>query len=188
MKLSDIKTKVLHSIDKDELGEYTISGTDLPLIGFEGNAIAKAIRDTGYPTYLAIGWNNKNKKPIIKYDPEATKGRIVKYLQVYVYDKPKKVPEPAKETPESPKEVKVKTEPAKVSEPEPIEELDIEDLVGAAASVQAEDITPVEKMKSAEIIEELKTFGYTDKDISILDGLATKRQELKNARELGRKL
>lgn len=155
MKLEDIRKEVLSYIDKDELGKISISGADLPSKGFKGNAIAKAVRDTGYPTYVAVAWNEATKKPIIKYDPEACKGRIVKIIFVYCYEEQGKVSE--------------KTNIKSANEPE-------------------DDLVPVEAMKVKEVVAELKSWGYTDEDINQLDGIFTKRQELKNARQLGGKL
>lgn len=168
MKLEEIKKEVLSYINKDELGSIAISGADLPQKGFSGNAIAKVVRDTGYPTYIAVAWNPSTKKPIIKYDPEACKGRIIKYLFVYVYGESAKAPEP-------------KRSPEKA----PVIDLGTEDPEGDPEGFSD---MPVESMKVREVVAELKNWGYTDDDISQLDGIFTKRQELKNARLLGGKL
>lgn len=168
MKLEEIKKEVLSFIDKDELGSVAISGADLPQKGFSGNAIAKVVRDTGYPTYIAVGWNPSTKKPIIKYDPEACKGRIVKYLFVYVYNESAKAPEPKR-----------------IPDKAPVIDLEAEDDEN---NMEDFNDTPVESMKVREVVAELKSWGYTDEDISQLDGIYTKRQELKNARQLGGKL
>lgn len=173
MKLEEIKKEVLSFIDKDELGNIAISGADLPQKGFHGNAIAKAVRDTGYPTYIAVGWNPATKKPIIKYDPEACKGKIVKYLFVYLYSESDKAPE---KTPHK--------DPDKTSYKSPVINLDTDD----DNDVDDFSDTPVESMKVKEVVAELKRWGYTDEDINQLDGIYTKRQELKNARQLGGRL